>query len=140
METSPSGSSTPSKPPVVDYRGAGASPSSEQPRPWSKRSAGELAARICGVALCCLAIAVLSIFLGGFFASLGQFLIVAAMGTWVIGSIVSIIGAFESPEVRSHVRLGCGMALACAIAFPVILGLMWLVGSILYARGMGALH
>jgi hypothetical protein len=58
----------------------------------------------------------------------------------VIGSIVSVIGAIEPPEVKSHVRLGCGMALACAIAFPVILGLMWLVGSILYARGMGALH
>ena len=119
-----------SKPRVADYRGADAKPPREAPRPWLKKSAGEVAARVCGLGLCCLAASVPFMAIGGFFGFFAVLLMMIALLAWVVGSVVSIIGIFEVPEVRSHVGLGCAMALSVPFGFVIL----WVIGLIVLGR------
>jgi hypothetical protein len=124
-----------SKPPVVDYRGADALPPREPPRPWMKKSAGEVAARISGFGLCCLGGAAVLLPIGPWVGILVlilfPILFVLAGLAFFLGSIISVIGVFEAPEVRSHVGLGCSMALALLFGFVAL----WVLGLLLFGLG-----
>lgn len=114
----------PFKPPVVDYRGI--DPTPRPPRDWRPKSAGQFAAWICGLALLLLGCCVGLLQLGNRTATeIGAVLIPVALITWIVGSVISVIGAFEAKEVRSHARLGCSMALG----FLVALFALWILGS-----------
>jgi hypothetical protein len=136
METSPSDSSTPSEPPILDYRGATPPPPPAEARPWGQKSAGEAAARIAGFGLCCLVCGAVVAFAVPAIDVVGGALMIVAAAALFYAAVIGFLGLFESREVRSHTALGCLMTIGLAIGFFVVAA----VGFILFARGMQGGH
>jgi hypothetical protein len=110
----------PFQPPMLDYRSVDSQPVKIR-RGWRQKSAGEIAARISGFGLFLLACVLVLIPIGGYAGPIAMLLILVTIAVSVIGGIISVIAVFEAREVRSHVRLGCSMALALLVC---IIGLM----------------
>ena len=103
--------------PVVDYEGADlVQPPAQEGRPWLMKSAGEVGTRVCVVGFGALAAAMILLRFT-WTPSLTWIMFIVAGGTCVIGGIVSVIGMFEPPDVRSHVAAGCLTSLLLGLAF-----------------------
>ena len=120
----------PVKPPIVDYEGPAPLSTRGPLTPWWKKSGGQVAASVCGFGLLCIIVNIGMAFMGGPSGFVGDALVVVAVFAFIVGSIFSVAAIFEAEEIRSHVRLGCSMAIALLCGFVAL----WIVGLILLGR------
>jgi len=81
-------------------------------------SAGEVATKICVTGLLTLVMAAVTGFFG--LGLLSVPLCMLAGLAWLVGVLLSIAGVFEADQVRSHVGMGCSMAVLFTLAWPAI--------------------